>query len=320
VVFFAVYYLWFRRIFPPFRFSLHHVRTSMLKETISYGIHTFVAGLSGRSLEQTPSLLIGYFRSAADVAYFNFPLRLLQYASNAITNVGVVALPHSAALAARGQTRKVASLGIYANRYCLVLFMPLAIFLALYGKELFTVWLKPDFTLHSAPLLPVMIAGFGLTQAAQFCSGSILFGLAKQQGYSYALFGEAVLNTVATIVVLPKYGILGAAVAGAILMVLVRGLVTPWLLCRHLDFSFWVYMRSIFVRPLATALPVWGALYFLKQWGIAGRNWPELISAGAFASGAYLGAAYFSCLAAEHRTLLLTWAAKWWRIATVRFG
>lgn len=320
VVFLSIYAIWFRRVFPALRFSPRFVKLTMFKETVAYGIHSFVAGLGSRSLEQTPSLLIGYLRTAADLAYYNFPFRLLQYASYAITNVGVVALPQSTALAAKGQLERVAKLGIYANRYCLALFIPLAIFLHVYGTELFSVWLNPDFAAYSAPLLPVLVVGFGLTQAAQFCSGSILFGLAKQQEYAYAVLGEAIASVAALIVVIPRYGIFGAAVAGAALMVLVRGLFAPWILCRHLRFPFLVYMSSILARPLATALPVWVLLRGLKQWGITGRNWGELVVAGVCTGSAYLGAAYFTCMEAEHRNLVLGWAAKWWRRATARGG
>lgn len=314
LAFFSAYFVWFRHIFPELRFSRQLVTMSMFKQTAGYGAHTLLATLATRSLDQTPSLLIAYFRSAAEVGFYNFPLRLLQYAAEAVSNVGIVAAPQSAALAARGQLDTVANLGIYANRYCLSLYMPLAIFLPIYGGELFALWLKPDFAAESAPLLPVLAVGFALTQAAQFCSSSILFGLAKQQLYAYALLAEATASAAILVLTIPQHGILGAAVVGSVLMVLVRGLFTPWLLCHHLRFPFDVYMRSILVRPLATGLPVLGLLYLAKQSGLVpGRTWGEVAAAGIAAGLIFLSAAWFTCLEIRHRQLLKEWAADRWK-------
>jgi O-antigen/teichoic acid export membrane protein len=164
-------------------------------------------------MEQMTPLLIGHYRSIADVAYYSFSLRLLQYGTDAVSRVGVVVTPQSAEMAARREFDQVGRLAMFASRYCLILFMPIAIFLGMFGHELLGVWLrKPDFAANSAPLLRPMLVGFTLAQAAQFCSASILFGLGAQQGYAVTLVAELALNIVATILVLPSYGIMGAAV------------------------------------------------------------------------------------------------------------
>ncbi len=310
VVFFLLYLLYLRRIFPALEFSRRFVTLSMFTETVSYGLHTFLASIGTQSLDQTPSLLIGYFRRAADVGYYNFPLRAIQYVSQAITNVGVVALPHAASLAAEGRLDKVASLGIYANRYCLSLFMPLAVFLTVYGTELFAIWVTPEFARNAVYLLPPLIAGFGLGQAAQFCTGSILFGLGEQKMYARAIVGEAAASIVFMVVVIPRYGVYGAAVVAAGLMAVTRGCIGPWILCRRLGFSFQRYMRSILAPPLAASVPAWLALWWLKRWGVLGKNWSELILAGGVVCALYGVTALYLCVSRDHRKLLFSWAGQ----------
>jgi O-antigen/teichoic acid export membrane protein len=305
VVLFAAYFYCFRRIFPEWRLSRRSVKLAVFKQAAGYGGQTFLATMGTRSLDQTPSLLIGYFRGTADVGYYNFPLRLVQYASEAISNVGFVAAPQSAALAAKGDHATVARLGIYANRYCLALYMPLLLYMLLYGSELFTVWLKPGFAMHSAPLLPVLFAGFAAGQAAQFCSSAILFGMGKQRGYAFAVLAEAAASVAAMILVIPRWGILGAAALTAALMMMTRGLYTPWLLCRHLRFPLGEYMRSIFWRPVATAFPVLAILYCAKLAGVRGDGWVELIAMGLLAAVLYYGIAWRTCLREEHRQVVL---------------
>jgi O-antigen/teichoic acid export membrane protein len=302
-------YVWsLFHMFPRLRISARHASRAMFRETFSYGIHTFLAGMASRGLETIAPLLIGHYRNETEVGYYTFPLRLLQYGSDAVSRVGVVATPQSADLAARGQEERVAKLGIYANRYCLALFMPAAIFLMLYGYPLFAVWLrKPTFAAHTAPLLPAMLLGFTLAQTAQFCSASILFGLGKQLGYAVALLGELALTVAGTIWLLPRYGLFGVAAWCSILMLISRGGIAPWLLCRHLHYSFPRYMVAILARPLLVSVPFWVILILLKQAGATGKSVAELFVLGASTSILYLAACYYTCLAKEHQAFLTQW-------------
>ena len=306
-------YIWsFYRMFPTLRISPGRATMRMFRQTATYGLHTFLAGLATRALEQTTPLLIGHYRSVAEVGYYTFPLRLLQYGADAVSRVGQVATPQSADMAARRELDQVAHLAVYASRYCLLLFMPMAMFLQMYGYELLAVCFRkqPDMAAHAAPLLPWMLAGFTLAQAAQFCSASILFGLGAQRDYAFTLLGELALNVAGTILVLPQYGIVGAAVVSSAIMLVSRGVITPWLLCRHLHVGFWSFMSGILAKPLLVSAPLWAALIALRQAGITGRNLTELVAIGAVNTALYFGACYATCVAPEHKQLLKSWVAK----------
>jgi len=301
----------FYRMFPTLRLSPRRASMRMFRRTARYGIQTFFAGLAVRTMEQVTPLLIGHYRSVADVGYYSFSLRLLQYGTDAVSRVGVVATPQSADMAARHELGQIGRLAIFANRYCLILFMPIAIFLGMFGYELLAVWLRrTDFADNSAPLLLPMLVGFTLAQAAQFCSASILFGLGAQRGYAITLVAELAVNIVATILVLRPYGIMGAAVVTSLLMLIARGIVTPWLLCQHLQFSFWQYMFRILAKPILVSAPLWAVLIALRHAGITGRSVPELALLGIGISALYFAGCYFTCVAPEHRQLLRNWLKK----------
>jgi O-antigen/teichoic acid export membrane protein len=297
------------RIFPPLRISIREKATwSMFRKTAVYAFDTFLAGLGSRLIEQVGPLLIGHYRSETEVGYYTFPLRILQYGSDAVTRVGVVATPQSADFAARGETAQLGQLAVYANRYCLALFMPAAMFLEVYGYQLFLVCLrKPAFAAHSAPLLPALLVGATLAQTAQFCSSSILFGLGKQRGYALVLIGELIFTAVGTSLALPHYGLMGAAVVSSVAMVASRGIVTPLLLTRHLGLSYGRFMFSVLAPPILTSLPVWGLLIAFRWMGFIARNVVELAAVGILSAAVYFGACYFTCLAPQHRKIGLSW-------------
>jgi O-antigen/teichoic acid export membrane protein len=296
------------RILPSVQLSPKSATKRMFRETASYGLHTFMAGMATRAMEQITPVLIGHYRPMTEVGYYNFPLRLLQYGTDAVSRIGIVATPKSADMAARRHLDQVARLAVLASRYSLVLFMPIALFLGNYGLELLMVWLrKPDLAVNSAALIPVMLVAFTLAQAAQFCASSVLFGLGAQRGYAITLVVELILNVVATVLVLPRYGIYGAAVVTSVLMLVSRGIVTPWLLCRHLSLSFAKYMLGVLGRPLTIAAPFWIGLTVLHHTVIPGNNLRQLAAVGMVTTAGYFAGCYFLCLEPEHRDTVKGW-------------
>jgi O-antigen/teichoic acid export membrane protein len=249
--------------------------------------------------------MIGHFSMASFVGYYTFPSRLLGYSVEAVTRVGFVTRSNVVEMQAKGDEKAVYSLGIYLNRYCVTLFLPLVIFLLVDGTPLLRRWVNAEFANACGPLLPVISLTTMFAVAGQFNSTSMLYGLSRHDRMARGLLLEAVLGIVGIWVVLPHYGILGVAWVVGMLSVLNRGLYVPWLVCRALDSSFLGYMRGIYLRPVLTAIPVLLAAGALKTAGLSGQTWPQLILMGAFTSIAFFVPAFFTCATREHRKLML---------------
>jgi O-antigen/teichoic acid export membrane protein len=297
-----------KRIFPQLRFSFRLVNWQAWRRTAAYGVHTFSASVANTSLEQSPSLIIGHLSGAAFVGYYNLPLRILQYAADAVSRVGIVVAAQAAEYTAKARMDLVAKLAIYANRYCFMLYAPLAIVVLVYRRELIGLWVGAEYVANSAPLIPIFLVAMAFGLAGQFSSSTVLFGMGKHRGYAYALLCEAALNIAGMLLLIPRFGLPGAAAVAASLMLTVRGVVTPWLACRQLGFPFGRYLASIFVRPILTGLPVLLATYWCRGNLWPGTNWLQLIAVSASVASLYWGAAYFTCLEPEHKRLLWNWA------------
>jgi hypothetical protein len=90
------------------------------------------------------------------------------------------------------------------------------------------------------------------------------------------------------------------------LMLLVRGIYTPLVVSRSLNFSFLEYMRRIYVRPILTGIPVASMAWALKMRVLPGRTWFDLFAATALIGLTYSTLALFTCIEREHRSLLLS--------------
>jgi len=310
VVSVALYRVRAKQVFPALRLSWRLVRYSALCQVFRFGMPTLLSEVARQCIQQNPIVLIGYYLAPAFVGFYSLPVRLLQTAADVVSRVGIVAGPQAAELLALGRPDLVARLGTYANRYCLTLYTPLGIMGTLYGQEILQLWVGSEFGARSGPVLAILVAGGLLAQAGQFSSSAILFGLGRHAGFAYGLLGEAAVSLAGMILIVPRFGIVGAAVLSAVLMVAVRGLLTPWMLCRYLGANYGSYMASIFVRPLLTALPIWGLVHVCKLWVWPGQSWLDVIAAACFTGVIYFGAAVQTCLDHEHRLLVLNWLSR----------
>jgi O-antigen/teichoic acid export membrane protein len=307
---YALSYLAVRKVFPENRLAPRFATWEMFKRLAGYGIHTLTGGVAYQLLNQSAPLLIGHFRMPSFIGYYNVPVRLLQYTGDAVDRVGLVTASNAAELTARHDTDAISQLGIYINRYCLTLFMPVAIFLTLYGAELIRVWIrKPEYVAYSAPLLPVLLLGTTFGIAAQFNSSSILYGMAKHRWFARGMLAEGLVLIATLWFVVPRYGIIGAAWVASLLMLVDRGIFTPWLLCRNLHYGYGRYMLSIYIRPLLAAVPVFAFAFWLKMRVIPGSRLLQVLAAAALIAAVYYGIAFFTSLERDHRGLVLDWLA-----------
>ena len=305
VIGYVLGYLAFRKVFPALRLGPRFVKFSVLRHMASYAVHTFLANIATQLLSQTPALLIGVFRPAAYIGYYSFPVRMMEYGLDFVMRVGLVSSSRAAELSGKGLLHEVFVLAEDANRYCLTLFLPLSLFLLPYGHRLISVWINPEFASYSAPILPIVVLSATLAYSAQFSSSAILFGIGKHKGYSQGLWVEAALNVTGMFILIPRFGIMGAAWAAAIPMIAVRGIYTPALLCRNTGGGFVEFMRSIFVAPLLSALPAIALGFYLRERFLPGNTWPQLIAAGLLVAFTYWGIALLTCVKPEHRSALM---------------
>ena len=299
-------YLAFRSIFPAMRLSSLYVKFALIKEMWAYGVHSFVANISNLLLNQGAPVMIGHLSGASFVGFYTFPSKLLSYSVEAVTRIGFVTRSNVVEMQTKGDEKSVYRLGIFLNRYCVTLFLPLVIFLLVYGTELLRRWVKvEEVAVASGPLLPVISLTTMFAVAGQFNSTSMLYGLSRHDRMARGLLVEALLGLLGIWLVLPHYGILGVAWVVGMLSVLDRGIYVPWLVCHALKSSFVEYMRGIYLRPVLTAVPVLILVRVLKAAGIGGSTWSQLILMGGLTAAAFFLPAFFTCLTHEHRQLLL---------------
>lgn len=298
-------YIGFRRVVTGVHPSWRGATLPMLRAMAGYGVHTFTALTANRLLAQGAPLLIAYYLPVRFVGYYAVASRLFDYAMDGIGRVGTVTSPNATEMMAAGHRQELIELGVFSNRYCLTMFMPLTAFLLVYGMELYSVWIRPEFARESAYLLPVLLIGYTVL-AGQFNSASMLFGMSRHRTYSRYLMAEALLVIAGITWALPRYGLFGCALVSSITMALNRGGIVCWLTARELGLAPLRYAARIYLPPAiaGTAMFLTGAV--LKHWGLAGRNWSEIALAAALMGTVYVILAFWLCVPRQHRHMVLS--------------
>ncbi len=300
---YALYYILFRRVVVSLRVSPRYASVQTLRTMARFGIHTFFINVSSLLLNQGPPMLIGHFLPAAFVGFYQLPMKLIQYTSDAVARIGIITNANAAELHARGDSRAISQLATYANRYSLMLFMPLAIVFWIFGDRIFHLWV-PSIAGFSAPLLPILLAGYMIAVVAQFSSGMLLQGLGRHQWFARGMLLESVVVFVLLVVVVPRQGILGSAWVIASCMVINRGILAPWLMSREIGLPFVSFVHSIYTWPVITAIPVAGLAYLLRISILPGYTWLQIFSVAVVVGVAYFSLAFFLCLPQDHRARL----------------
>ncbi len=307
---YSLNYYFFRKVFPARQISYRQATVPMLKQMFEYGVHTFVQTASTQALNQGPPVIIGHFLPAALVGFYNLPLRLLQYTVDFIGRIGLVTNISAAEIAAQQDSGPLARLAVFSNRYCLTIFMPLAIVLWVYGQQFFRLWVGADVAQQAAPLLPILLIGYLFGVVGQFSSSMLLLGLGKHQRYARGLLVEAVVALGALWLVVPRWGIVGAAWVCSALMILDRGIFAPWLVTRMISMPFHRYLGDVYARPLAVAAPVFAVACGLRATVLQGASWLQIFAAAGVIGVLYCSLAAIVCLEREHRELLWEWIGR----------
>jgi O-antigen/teichoic acid export membrane protein len=302
----------FRRKAGGLRFAPRRASWRMLREMFSYGAFAFVAQILLRTANSMPPMLIVRMLGEASVTYFMTPTRILEYAFDAVGRISSVTLPKTAELAAQGRRSELLGMAQAVNRYGLVLFLPVIVVLALWGTEFITLWIDAEFAQKVGAFLPFVLAGYTL-YAGQWNSVSLLFGLGKHRVYSWCFAGECILLGAGYFLLVPRYGLVGAAISSGALLALNRGLVPGWLLAQALDISPVPFLLRCYGPPLVAAGLNGGVLYVLKWSGyLPVGTWAQLFGVSALSALLMLALSWWICVLPAHREKVLTALAAEW--------
>jgi O-antigen/teichoic acid export membrane protein len=287
-----------RKLTPAGRGYLVSMFSPLDKQVVSFSAFALVVSLLEFLMAQSDKVLIGFYLSARDVGIYAVAMGLVSFVAIVLQSVNQIFSPAIADLHARGDLALLNRIFQTLTKWCLGLTLPLGAVMIIFAPVLMHVFGR-DFEAG----WPVLVIGT-IGQVVNCAVGSVGY-LLLMSGHQRDLVRiQAVMAVVMValgLLLIPRWGILGAAIVAAITN-LVSNLWYLWEVRRKLGMS--PYNMSYF-RLLA---PFAGTLFVLliERRFVSGPHADLALIAGALVAGyvAFTGIALLAGLDSDDRLIL----------------
>ena len=257
-------------------FTLHPkwIRTAVLHNMLRYGSISVGVGIAERMRSYIYPVLIARFISPIAVTIFALPMKILSFPAEGIGTMTEIMNPLSSQLEARKDFAKLRELIQMSVQSAFLLLAPLAAFLLVFGRELLTLWVGPQYAV-AYRLLVLLTLGVGVS-STQCCVQSMLFGIERHKQLFWYRLGEGLSITVLGAVALQIAGLEGLALVMAATLLLTGLVLVPRHLCKILDLPLRRYLLQGCVKPCLLVLPA-AATFAVLQFLFDIDTWPDLL-------------------------------------------
>jgi len=210
----AFYYL--NRRFPPFRKN-QRADYSLKTEMFSFTMPLFLAELVHVIMLRIDVLMISAFLGASDVGVYGIVLRISNLLMVPLMSLDAIIYPMMASAFGQKAMDDIERLYKLSSHWVMLIMTPVVVIALVFTRDILA-FFGPEFV-TGATALRLIAIGVTFRIAAGCVAGVLLMG-----GHSKLIFynslGALVFNVVANYHLVPRYGIVGAALATGVVMTL----------------------------------------------------------------------------------------------------
>ena len=248
----------------------------LMRRMVSFSAYSFISNTAGAILFQIDKFVLGALASVSLVTYYVVPGNVAQRLHIGVSGLASVALPVSADLHARGERAALNDVYVRATRAIALVIVSLTVPAFVFARQLLLEWVGEAFATTSFGTLRVLIVTYALL-ALTSLPYYLALGMGRPRILAVFNVVTAIINVVLIVILIPRYGLIGAAVAYLASTVTVPALIlyverrllaldrSPWpvLIVRLGLVAVGQAVCCLLLRPLATGLTQVIALLFL---------------------------------------------------------
>jgi len=212
VVMIIIYgYIVVKKIFPKFAKEKVIFSRKLIRNLFSYGMYVMIGYAGSLILGYLDGICLTYFTGLNAVAdYRNVAMPTVNILSYFAFSVGAVLFPMSSELWEKGY-KKALSYGVEkVFLYSLIIVTPLAILMAYFPTVIINILFNPKY-LSAAPAIQILSFG-AMFLTFNSIGFNILNGIGRPNISTKILYIGASFNLIFNILLIPKFGIIGAAI------------------------------------------------------------------------------------------------------------
>jgi O-antigen/teichoic acid export membrane protein len=248
----------------PLPYGVRFIRRAAFRQVVSYGMFTMLVIIADRLRFRADAVIIATLLSSTAVTFFSIASKIVDYASEVVTNMAQIFTPMSSHFDARGEAEQLHKVLLLGNRASAFVMFPLSAGLIVMGKSLIEVWMGARYVSSYSVMLVLLIPTALL--CAQASSTRVLYGIGRHRVMACFVLGESVINIALSVILVRHYGIMGDAIGTAIPLLITTLIFLPWHICHLLGLRVGMFVRECFSRPLQLALLLALTLLLLQLW------------------------------------------------------
>lgn len=274
------------------------IKLSHTQALLSFGILTTIISLAYTLTLQGHGLIIGKVISLEAVAIYAIAALLIRNVRAVLIAPARVFWPRFAYLDGKNCTEEITSLFLRGTRLTAIFASGVMLITFVLGPSFIGLWIEGDFR-TAYPVLLLLAAGY-LIECSQAIMGPFLGGTGRQRVHAIFAAVEGVIGVSLSIILTWRMGLVGTALGFVIAIVLIRGLICPWYVCRLLNIRTIQYYVNCLLRPwLILATLTLTASYIGV--GELVHNWPTFVFAAAMIGLVYVICAYYIVMSDEEK-------------------
>ena len=215
--FLALYYLE-KKLFPVFRSKIKSIPVE--KELFSFSWPLIFVSAAGLVIGWTDTLMLGYFSNASEVGIYNVALPTAMLLMNITVAFSMIFLPVASELYAKDRIGDLRNAYSAVTKWVFSLTLPCFLLMALFSESIIQIIFGSEYV-SGALVLTILAAGFFIDSATGPVGHiTLIYGRTKiNMGCSFIGAGA---NFTLNFILIPVYGIEGAAIATASSYVLMK--------------------------------------------------------------------------------------------------
>lgn len=207
----VVYYIYSRRLLPDIRAKFRFEK-SLFISIFSSGFLSYIHNVSLMFLIQIDKVMIGSMLGPSSLTFYSLPGTVAEKIQGIVTSLSNIFFPVSSQLAGVQEKEKIKFIYQRSMRTVALLAAAMSISIIIFARKILELWVGAEIADKGTPIL------YWLTLTYFFLSlfvllSYFLMGLSKLKFLALGSFSMAVLNLILNFILIPKYSIIGAAMA-----------------------------------------------------------------------------------------------------------
>jgi len=265
-----IYFISIRKAMPYVSISLRKIDIRLLREMLAYGINTLLYSVGALIICKASDIAVGVFLSTAYIARLSVATAVVLAMAELVQAFTAAVKPAVSDLDARNDRAKLQEVALLAQKYSLLLLIPVVFFLMVMGKELLAVWVggkfpQPEIIGELSVVLMILAAGHGL-RLFQYSNYIVLVGKGDHRIFGILTITSSIACIVLSILSLrANLGLIGVAWANFIPMAVMSALILPVYFNWKMKISTKESFRQVWLPAFLGSLPAVVAISVWKH-------------------------------------------------------